>query len=111
MSIAVILGAGEIGSAIAHKLAIGARFREVRLVDAAASVAEGKALDIRQSGPIDHFDTALTGHADTLVALTGDVVIVADAIGQGEWAGEAGLALLRQLSRAGLTAPLVFAGA
>ncbi len=110
MSIAVVLGAGEIGSAAAHKLALGARFREVRLIDAAAGIAEGKALDIRQSGPIDRFDTVLTGHTDPLVALTGDVVIVADAIGQGEWTGESGLALLRQLARAGLTTPLVFAG-
>jgi malate dehydrogenase len=110
MSVAAILGAGPIGGAIAHALAKRAAFREIRLIDAAAGVAEGKALDIRQSGPVEHFDTVLSGSADVLSACGASVIIVADAVTLGEWEGETGLALVRQLMRAGTSAPFVFAG-
>lgn len=110
MSVAAILGAGPEGGAIAHRLAERARFRKVRLVDAAAGVAAGKALDIRESGPIGGFDTRLEGAADPLAAAGASVVIVADPVDGSGWEGETGLALLRQLVRAGPSAPFVFAG-
>jgi malate dehydrogenase len=111
MSVVAILGAGPVGGAIAHALARRARFRDIRLVDAAGQVAAGKALDIQQSGPIEHFDTRLSGSADVLAATGAAVVILADTVGEGEWEGERGLGLVRQLARAGLDAPIVFAGA
>ena len=110
MSSLAILGAGEIGAAVAHKAALRARFRSIRLVDADVNAAQGKALDIRQSGPIDRFDTALSGHADTLDAAGADVIVVADTVSQGEWDGEHGLAMMKQLVRSGTAAPIVFAG-
>jgi malate dehydrogenase len=110
MSLAAILGAGPIGSAIAHRLAERARFRAVRLIDAKVSVAAGKALDIRQSGPIDGVDVDLSATDDVLAATGASAIVVADAIETGEWQGETGLALVRQLARAGTNAPLVFAG-
>ena len=110
MPVIAILGAGPIGAAVAHALAQGGRFSEIRLVDAAAAVAQGKALDIRQSGPIDGFNTALTGHADMLAAADAAAVVVADTVEGGEWNGETGLALVRQVARSGATAPVVFAG-
>ena len=110
MSSAAILGAGPIGGAIAHRLAERARFRSIRFIDAKASVAAGKALDIRQSGPIDGVDVDLSATDDVLAAAGATVIIVADAIETGEWQGEAGLALIRQLARAGTSAPLVLAG-
>ena len=48
--------------AIAHRLAERARVREIVLIDESAAVAAGKALDIRQSGPIDGYDTRAVGH-------------------------------------------------
>ena len=111
MSIVVVLGAGELGNAVAMALAGGARFREVRIVDANAGIASGKALDIQQSGPIDRFETRLSGTDDVLGAAGAEVIVVADEAGSGEWEGERGLALIRQLVRAGAKAPLVFAGA
>ena len=45
-----IIGAGALGGALAHKLASRNRLAEVRLIDPAESVAQGKALDIVQSG-------------------------------------------------------------
>ncbi|TAK15404.1 MAG: hypothetical protein EPO35_07595 [Acidobacteria bacterium] len=110
MSVISILGAGEIGAATAYALARRSRVRDVRLVDTAANVAAGKALDMRQSGPIEHFDTPITSRGDLLDAANADVIVIADAFAEGEWEGERGLALIKQLIRAGTTAPIVFAG-
>ena len=44
-----ILGAGELGGAVAHALARGERVRRVLLIDEAGSIASGKALDIQQA--------------------------------------------------------------
>lgn len=110
MSLVSIIGAGEIGSATAYALARRSRVGEVRLVDSAASVAAGKALDMRQSGPIDHFDTPITARGDVLDAVGADVIVIADAHETGEWDGDRGLALIAALVRAGATAPIVCAG-
>jgi malate dehydrogenase len=110
MTVAAILGAGPLGSAIAHKLAERAWFREVRLIDEAESTAAGKALDIRQSGPIGRFDVALSASADPLAATVAGVIILADPVGGGEWEGDRGLMLINKLVRAGTAAPFVLAG-
>ena len=110
MSVIAIIGAGEIGSAVAFALARRARVRDVRLVDAAASVADGKALDIRQTGPIEGFDTAVSGRGDVLDAVNADLIVIGDAVTDGEWEGDRGLAMIKQLMRAGSKAPIVFAG-
>jgi len=110
MSTIAILGAGPIGASVAQTLARRARVRDVRLIDAAESVAAGKALDIRQSGPIDGYDTRLSGIGDPLAAVGADVIVIADTVAEGEWEGDRGLALVRRLIAAGATAPLVFTG-
>jgi malate dehydrogenase len=110
MSVVAIIGAGEIGSAVAFALASRARVRDVRLVDAAANVAAGKALDIRQTGPIVGFDTLVSGRSDVLDAVNADLIVIADAVTDGEWEGDRGLAMIKQLVRAGSTSPIVFAG-
>jgi malate dehydrogenase len=112
MSLIAIIGAGPIGGAVAHKLAARSRVRQIRLIDPSGTIAQGKALDILQSGPVENFDVSVTG-ADSLHAAAGvDVVVVADsAAAEGEYTGEAALALVRRLLGAGVTAPLVFAGA
>src|SRR5690606_27980994 len=110
MSIIAILGAGPVGANIAQTLARRARVRDVRLIDAAESAAAGKALDIRQSGPIEGYDTRLSGLGDPLAAVGADVIVIADTATEGEWEGDRGLAVVRRLVAAGATAPLVFAG-
>ena len=109
MSTVAILGAGPIGAGVAQTLARRARVRDVRLIDTAAGVAAGKALDIRQAGPVEGYDTRVSGGGDVLAATGADVIVIADT-GEGEWEGDRGLALVRQLISAGATAPLVFAG-
>lgn len=110
MSTIAILGAGPIGAGIAHTLARRARVRDVRLIDAAATVAAGKALDIRQTGPVEGYDTRLSGIGDPLAAVGADVIVIADTHAEGEWEGDKGLALIRQLVAAGASGPFVFAG-
>src|SRR5262249_47522080 len=97
-------------AAIAHKLAERAAFRDIRLIDEATSVAAGKALDIRQSGPIARFDVELSASADALDAAGASVIILADTVSGNQWDGEDGLALLKRLARAGTRAPFVMAG-
>jgi malate dehydrogenase len=82
----------------------------IRLIDANGAAAAGKALDIRQSGPAERFDTPIDADEDVLASAAADIVVVADEIGEGEWQGERGLAMLRRLVAAGVQAPLVFAG-
>jgi malate dehydrogenase len=110
VSFVAILGAGPIGAAVAHRLAERARVSSVRLIDESADAASGKALDIRQSGPVDGFDTPVTGSGDVLSAVGAAVVVVADTISAGEWQGEPGLGLIRRLVQAGSKGPFVFAG-
>lgn len=111
VSFVAILGAGPVGAAIAHKLAERARVRAIRLIDDTSDVAAGKALDIRQSGPIGRFDTIVTGATGALSAVGAAAIVIADSASGGEWQGEAGLALVREIERAGSKAPFVFAGA
>ncbi len=110
MSTVAILGAGPIGASIAHTLARRARVWDVCLIDAAASVAAGKALDIRQSGPVEGYDTRVSGDGNVLAAAGAGVIVIADRHESGEWEGDRGLALVRHLVSAGATGPFVFAG-
>jgi len=112
MSLIAIIGAGPTGSTLAHKLAGRSRVREIRLIDPEVRIAQGKALDIQQSGPVEGFSTILSGVQSLHASAGADVVVLADAAsGAGEHTGEAGLAMLRQVVAAGVTAPFLFAGA
>ncbi len=110
MPTVAILGAGPIGASVAQTLAGRARVRDICMIDAAASVAAGKALDIRQSGPVESYDTRVSGEGDVLAAAGAGVIVIADSHESGEWEGDRGLTLVRQLVNAGATAPFVFAG-
>jgi malate dehydrogenase len=110
MHTVAILGAGDLGGALARTLASSDAVSRIVLVDEARTVAAGKALDIRQTGPIESYDTAVEGTDDLNQASAADVVVFADRHGQPELSGEAGLALVDRVARM-TRAPLVFAGA
>jgi malate dehydrogenase len=111
MAFIAIAGCGPLGGALAHKLAARDRAAEVRLIDPEGPMAQGKALDILQSSPIERFATRVSS-ADSWTAAAGaDVVVLADDGRTGkEHAGEGGLATLRLLAKVAGTAPIVFAG-
>jgi malate dehydrogenase len=110
MSLIAIVGAGPVGSALAHKLAGRGRVAAVRLIDDNESVARGKALDIVQAGPVDGFGTNVSADASIHAAAGADVIVFADDVAGAEHSGETGLALVRRLIASGSTAPFVFAG-
>ncbi len=106
-----ILGAGEIGGALARQLAASDAASRIVLVDELAGVAAGKALDIAQAAPIDRYSTSLSGTNDVSAVTGAAVVVIADRFGTaGEWRGEEGLALLKRVAGLNQLAVIVCAG-
>ena len=58
-----IVGAGNVGSSVAHLLALK-ELADVVMLDVAEGVAKGKALDMYHSSPIEGFSTGVTGTGD-----------------------------------------------
>src|SRR4051812_623156 len=110
MLIVAIIGAGPLGGALAHALAERSRVDEVRLIDPEGRIAEGKVLDILQSAPVQQFSTRLSAATTFAAAAGASAIVFADLLAGGEIAGEAGLAIVRQIARMDDQAPLVFAG-
>jgi malate dehydrogenase len=111
MKTVAIVGAGELGATLARLLADREQVRRILLIDPDAGRAQGKALDLMQSGPVEGSDTRLDGVAE----LTGhvDAVVIADPT---ELEGVEVTPLRRAEFLRGLvprlgTAPLVIAGA
>jgi malate dehydrogenase len=109
----VILGAGDIGGALARQLAASDLVNRIVIVDDLANVAAGKALDVAQSAPVDGYHTTVTGTAEVAAVVGADVVIVADVAQHPvtEWRDEAGLALIKRVAGLNQRAPIVCAGA
>ena len=82
------------------------------LVDDACNVAAGKALDIRQTGPVEAYDTAVDGTDDVSTACAS---VDVDRDGRsaprgGDSAGDLALQMLSRVARLAPGAPLVLAG-
>jgi malate dehydrogenase len=109
---AAIIGAGDVGGAVAHALARHEAVARVWLVDAAGTAAAGKALDIQQSGAIEGFVTQLRGTTELSRVIGCDVCIVADRFGTGspEWQGDDAFAQLGRTIASIPGTPIVFAG-
>jgi malate dehydrogenase len=113
MSVVAIFGAGDLGGTLASTLAGRERVAEVRLIDRAAGVAGGKALDILQAGPVESSSTRVSASAEISAADEAAVIVLADEVGPpvSEWQGEAALALVRRIRERNARAPIVCAGA
>ena len=70
-----LIGAGNIGGTLAHLIGLK-ELGDVVMFDVFGGVAAGKALDIMQSGPVDGFDSAMSGGSDYAAIAGCDVVIV-----------------------------------
>jgi malate dehydrogenase len=106
-----IVGAGELGGALAHVLARRNAARSIRVIDEQGRAADGKALDIAQAAAVEGFATQISSATDWSTAAGAGVIVIADRFGGGEWSGEEGLQLLRQLARCAPDAVLLCAGA
>lgn len=113
MTSVAIIGAGELGGAVAHALASREAISRIVLIDPAASAAAGKALDIQQMGAITGAHTQLRGTADLSEALGCAGLIVADQFrtDAGEWRGPEGLEQLRRVASMLRDTPVILAGA
>src|SRR5262249_26226958 len=89
-----IIGAGELGGAIAHAIARRNLVRSITIIDASGDIAAGKALDIAESAPVERFSTQLSGEEDLSAAIGADAVVIADrgglVTGTAEWRGDEG---------------------
>ncbi|WP_198378289.1 malate dehydrogenase [Neoroseomonas rubea] len=70
-----LIGAGNIGGTLAHLIGLK-ELGDVVMFDVFPGVAAGKALDIMQSGPVDGFDSAMSGTGDYSAIAGSDVVII-----------------------------------
>lgn len=76
-----IIGAGEVGASCATCLAERDFVNEINIIDIKPGLAEGKALDLRQSAALKRFDTivkGITGDYDALV--DSDVLVITSGI-------------------------------
>ena len=76
MSKVSIIGAGSVGSSCAYCLAQKGLVNDIVLLDIAAGVAEGKALDMRQAAAFQRFDTTITGVTNDYEATSNSDIIV-----------------------------------
>jgi malate dehydrogenase len=108
-----IIGAGDLGGAVAQTLAERDRVHQLLLVDVVGSVAAGKALDVQQMGAVHGIRTRLAGTDDPSRVTGSAVCVVADRHGNTsvEWQGDEGVSMLRALAPYLGGAPIVFAGA
>lgn len=81
MSKVSIIGAGSVGSSCAYTLAQKGVVNEIVLLDIVAGVAEGKALDMRQSAAIQRFDTNITGVTNDYEATgNSDIIVITSGV-------------------------------
>ncbi len=70
-----IIGAGNVGASCAL-WAAAKELGDIVLVDIVEGVAKGKALDLAQCGPIERFDSRITGGSDYAATKDSDVVVI-----------------------------------
>ena len=76
-----VVGAGNVGATCADVLAQKGVVNEIVLLDIKENYAEGKALDMWESSPVNYFDTRVTGSTnDYSKTAESDVVVITSGI-------------------------------
>jgi malate dehydrogenase len=70
-----VIGAGNVGATCANVIAHKALANQIVLVDVKPGLAEGKALDMWQTAPVNIFDTRITGVTNDYTATRGSQII------------------------------------
>ena len=107
----VVVGAGELGGLVAHALARRHVAQEICVIDDNGRAAQGKALDIMQSAPVEGFSSTVVGSSDIGLVGGATVVVIADAMGGPEFQSDAGLALVKRIRDFAPKSMVVGAGA
>lgn len=71
-----VVGAGNVGATCAHIIAEKGIVNEVVLLDIKEGLAEGKALDLWQTAPINYYDSRLTGSTNDYSKTADSEVVV-----------------------------------
>lgn len=74
-----IVGAGNVGATTAH-IAAAAELGDIVLLDIVKGLAEGKALDIAQAGPLQDFDSNIIGTTDWEKVADSNIVIITSGL-------------------------------
>ncbi|HUY12791.1 MAG TPA: malate dehydrogenase [Terriglobia bacterium] len=70
-----VVGAGNVGATVAHRLA-DKQLADVVLIDIVEGIPQGKGLDLLESGPIEGYDVKVRGTNDYADTAQSDVVVV-----------------------------------
>ncbi len=76
MSKLAIIGAGAVGTSVAHWAAVKRMAEEIVLVDIVPDLARGKALDLAQGAPLEGFTGRILGTEDFSALSGAEVVII-----------------------------------
>ncbi len=71
-----VIGAGHVGATVANVIAEKDIVNEVVILDVVENQAEGKALDMWESSPVQMFDTRITGSTNDYSKTAGSEVVV-----------------------------------
>jgi malate dehydrogenase len=105
-----ITGAGELGSTVAHTLALRDRVSSIRLIDEREGLASGVALDLSQAAAVHGCSTRVTGSRDLLAAASATIVVIADPPSADGKAMEQAIATLRRVVAIAPRAAVICAG-
>ena len=74
-----VIGAGNVGATTAQRL-FEKNYNEIALIDIAEGMAEGKALDILQSGPVLGLDNNITGSTNYDITKDSDIIVITSGV-------------------------------
>jgi len=74
-----VIGAGNVGATCAH-WAASKELGDIVLLDIVEGMPQGKALDLRQAGPVERFDSAVVGTNDYKDTAGSDVIIITSGL-------------------------------
>ncbi len=74
-----VVGAGNVGAATAH-IAATENLGDIVLIDIVKGLAEGKALDLAETSPVQRFESSICGTTDWEKTAGSDVVIITSGI-------------------------------
>lgn len=74
-----VVGAGNVGATTAH-IAASRKLGDIVLIDIVKGLAEGKALDMAEAGPVQGYSCKITGTTDWAAAQDSSIVVITSGL-------------------------------
>lgn len=74
-----VVGAGNVGATTAH-IAASRKLGDIVLIDIVKGLAEGKALDMAEAGPVQGYNCKITGTTDWAAAQDSSIVVITSGL-------------------------------